>query len=293
LTGTTNRPEPLDPLPALKERKRDMTAAQRQSKPFTRFEGLESRQLMSVGVLGDRLQIIGTESADHYEVEQNASSMIVRQVRQFLPDKTFTVPLGNVKSIFANLFGGNDTIKIGTSVRFNCTVMTGNGNDRIEGGPLNDTLLGGDGADTIFGGAGNDQLKGYFGNDSLYGGTPNQGRTPAVAGGSDVIDGEGGNDFILGSFGNDTLRGGVGADHIDGAPGSDLIEGGDQNDTLTGGAGRDTLRGGFGDDRFFARDGARDIVDGGPGFDRAQFDLDVDPMSPLADLVISVEGTIP
>jgi Ca2+-binding RTX toxin-like protein len=46
----------------------------------------------------------------------------------------------------------------------------------------------------------------------------------------------------------------------------------DGNDTLTGGAGIDTLNGEQGSDTLFARDGVRDLLNGGPGTDKAQVD---------------------
>jgi Ca2+-binding RTX toxin-like protein len=45
---------------------------------------------------------------------------------------------------------------------------------------------------------------------------------------------------------------------------------------LYGRGGNDVLRGGTGNDRLYARDGVRDLVNGGPGFDEAWLDrLDV------------------
>ena len=76
--------------------------------------------------------------------------------------------------------------------------------------------------------------------------------------GRDVICGLGGNDVILGRGGNDTVYGGPG------------------NDTLDGGAGKDVLRGGAGSDTFRARDGRRDVVEGGGGTDSAVADRTID-----------------
>ena len=81
-----------------------------------------------------------------------------------------------------------------------------------------------------------------------------------------------GNDVLVGTNGDDVLMGLGGNDRIDGRGGSDLVSGGNGNDRLTGGSGRDTLNGGRGADRLYARDGRRDIVNGGPGFDEAWVD---------------------
>ena len=80
-------------------------------------------------------------------------------------------------------------------------------------------------------------------NDVLYG-------TNAA----DVLLGRGGNDAIYALRGNDVLRGGYG------------------NDGLRGGKGLDYDLAGPGNDRIWARDNARDQVDGGPGFDEAWVD---------------------
>ena len=76
--------------------------------------------------------------------------------------------------------------------------------------------------------------------------------------GRDVICGLGGNDVIVGRGGNDTIYGGPG------------------NDTLDGGAGNDVLRGGAGNDTLRARDGRRDVVEGGRGTDTATADRIID-----------------
>jgi Ca2+-binding RTX toxin-like protein len=72
--------------------------------------------------------------------------------------------------------------------------------------------------------------------------------------GADLLYGEGGNDTLLGGRGNDVLFGGRGADVLD------------------GGRGLDRLYGGPGNDLVKARDGARDVVDCGPGRDLAFVD---------------------
>jgi len=83
-------------------------------------------------------------------------------------------------------------------------------------------------------------------------------------------------DNVAGTSGNDVLHGLAGNDRLRGGPGNDVLYGGAGNDRLAGGTGRDDLYGQRGNDRFTARDGARDVVSGGPGFDQAWVDqLDV------------------
>ncbi|MDA0163285.1 hypothetical protein OM076_23625 [Solirubrobacter ginsenosidimutans] len=55
-----------------------------------------------------------------------------------------------------------------------------------------------------------------------------------------------------------------------------VLIGGDGNDTLKGGSKQDNLDGGIGNDRFFAKDGAIDIVTGGTGTDHATMDFNLD-----------------
>lgn len=76
--------------------------------------------------------------------------------------------------------------------------------------------------------------------------------------GRNVVCGLGGNDVLVGLGGDDLLVGGPGADYL--VPGS----------------GRDRALGGPGNDLVLARDGQRDIVLGGLGFDRVRADRRLD-----------------
>ncbi|MDX6441213.1 MAG: hypothetical protein QOE43_942 [Gaiellaceae bacterium] len=92
----------------------------------------------------------------------------------------------------------------------------------------------------------------------------------------EYLAGGGHDDVIFGLGGNDTLLGGAG---------DDRIYGGSGNDVITGGAGADHLYGGRGSDTILAADGERDIIDCGPGNDRAV----VDPV----DTTINCEVVVP
>ena len=89
--------------------------------------------------------------------------------------------------------------------------------------------------------------------------------------GDDVLTGTPGDDVICGLRGNDRLRG---------LGGHDVLLGGDGDDILVGGAGDDWLFGAFGTDRIYARDGESDVVNGGPGVDRAW----VDPVDQVSEI---------
>jgi hypothetical protein len=113
---------------------------------------------------------------------------------------------------------------------------------------------------TIVGSAGADTLRGTSGRNVICG-----------RGGNDTLFGNGGNDLLRGEGGNDKLNGGTGVDRLDGGLGTD---------TLNGNGGKDQERGGGGADTFFAKDGLRDALVGGPGRDKARVDR-VDSLSTI------------
>ena len=84
--------------------------------------------------------------------------------------------------------------------------------------------------------------------------------------------GTSGPDRLVGTPGPDKICGLAGNDVIDGRGGDDVLLGGEGDDRLEGRAGHDWLFGGNGDDVIGARYGGSDVVDGGPGRDRATFD---------------------
>ena len=101
----------------------------------------------------------------------------------------------------------------------------------------------------------------------------------------DIICGKGGNDRILAGAGNDIVYGGAGDDAIFGGAGTDMLLGGLGKDMLNGGQGRDSLQGGGGADLLIARDGRKDVVNGGPGRNRARIDRKLDQVRAIAVLV--------
>ncbi len=131
------------------------------------------------------------------------------------------------------------------------TVISGLGNDIVDGESGNDTLILQQGSDIGRGGIGNDTIDGGVGDDQLFGGE-----------GNDSLIGNFGEDRIEGGDGNDSATGDVGADEIFGGLGDDTLSGGFDDDTVDGGEGNDTLEGNFGQDRLFGQAGA-DILSGG------------------------------
>ena len=133
----------------------------------------------------------------------------------------------------------------------------------------NDTLYGTSGADYICGLGGNDTIQGFDGDDSLFGDYCAGAQTSARANISVVADG---NDRIFGGNGRDKLHGGGGNDVLIGGAGNDTIFGDAGNDVLTAGPGSNLLKGGPGNDTLSSRNGKIDILDCGPGRDRATAD---------------------
>jgi len=81
---------------------------------------------------------------------------------------------------------------------------------------------------------------------------------------------------VRGRRGDDKINGGDGFDVLHGGLGADTINGGTGNDRLTArvrDAKSDTVNGEAGDDRIWVRDGTRDVVTCGPGFDRVRADF--------------------
>ncbi len=143
-------------------------------------------------------------------------------------------------------------------------IVTGSGADKISGGDGCDKIVAGDGDDLIDGGFCNDTILAGSGHDTVVGGE-----------GDDLIFGGGGNDFVLagpgddrvfGGRGHDTIEGGEGNDSLWGGHGYDIIKGGDGNDFIDGGEGNDRLYGDAGHDRIYGGSG-NDVMFGGDGND--------------------------
>jgi Tol biopolymer transport system component len=91
-------------------------------------------------------------------------------------------------------------------------------------------------------------------------------------------------DHLIGTRGADVICGLGGDDTIQGLGGNDVLLGGAGDDWIDGGSGMDRLAGGSGDDVLQAHDGARDIVDGGPGRDAATVDKKLDKVTRVEEL---------
>lgn len=248
-------------------------------------ESLENRDLLAANIVGNVLQVVGTNGPDTIRIAQQASNVAVT-----INNMTQTFALNGIGSMEVYAFDGNDTIMNDTSI--NMTAAAGAGNDYVRGGPAqleviygeagDDTIEGRDGVDVVYAGSGNDfvdggnavdYIYGEAGTDYLYGGVGND----YIAGGEgndwlygytgiDSIYGEGGDDLIFGEGDKDYLWGGNGNDAIYGNSGDDILDGGAGNDALFGGDGYDLIYGSTGDDYLDA--GANGgYLHGGAGYD--------------------------
>jgi Ca2+-binding RTX toxin-like protein len=109
-----------------------------------------------------------------------------------------------------------------------------------------------------------------------------------------LISGGEGDDELTGGPDTDELTGGDGADQLRGGAGGDGLYGGSGHDRLVGGPGLDLLDGDSenfpahtGDDLIDARDGERDVVRCGPGFDVVYADLGVDTVDGSCEQVLA------
>ncbi len=126
-------------------------------------------------------------------------------------------------------------------------------------------ILGTSGADTLYGTSGDDYIDGFEGDDALFGG--------------------GGNDFLVGGAGDDFLEGGGGNDNIDYVHATGGVSVNLQTHSATGAGGNDTLwniesmAGSSYDDvlvgdaggNWILGRGGNDLIDGGDGFDTANY----------------------
>jgi Ca2+-binding RTX toxin-like protein len=235
--------------------------ATRQSRPCV--ESLESRQLMSVSLVGSTLVIVGGPGVDsaHFGPIRDAYGRNVYRVdgqvdgRQELRD--FDVSRISAVQFFG--YGGRDGFENNSFVPA-----------YINGGADGDRLIGGYAYDVIVGEGGDDLIK-----DNSLRATANWDNYLYGGPGNDQIIGSDANDVVYAGEGNDQIGGGNAIDAIYGEDGDDLIEGGNGNDYLFGGAGNDRMAGGAGNDWVYGQAGA-DVCYGNSGadlFDRDGYDV--------------------
>jgi GH35 family endo-1,4-beta-xylanase/Ca2+-binding RTX toxin-like protein len=183
-----------------------------------------------------------------------------------------------VESVVVNCLGGDDNIRMVSSVTQPTTLLGGDGNDTLSGAKGDDSIDGGLGADSLIGGSGNDQLVGGAGDDTLRGGdgddtiiamqgdnqvNADKGDDTVTTGdGDDFIRGQGGDDVINAGEGTNDVRSAGGNDTVTTGAGNDFISSGSQNDVVDSGDGNDEVRGGNNGDLITTGNGDDTIVAG-------------------------------
>lgn len=239
------------------------------------FEQLESRQMLSVCVVGSKLIVCGSDDSEVICV--SSESPFCWKVAT-CGDCTEIKTSCPIKIVEINGKCGDDLIILCDNV---CAKGYLNGDEGC------DTLVGGSGPDVFCGGCGEDwvdyscrecplvlTLNGVADDGKACERDNIKGDVENIFGGQscDLIVGNECDNFLVGNCGNDRIFGLCGDDTLEGCDGCDSLDGGDGCDYLIGGYGQDTLLGGCGDDTFLANDGCYDIIIGGQGCDTAFMD---------------------
>ncbi len=222
------------------------------------LEGGEGPDTLTGGVGDDRL--LGGNGADYLDGSAGADDLSGGTEKSAFADvDVVSYPRTSAVRVTIDDVADDGEPGEGDSVHTDVeAVLGGRGNDVIVGnGERLNALFGGGGADRLYGRGGMvDLLLGEAGPDRLYG--------------------ERGTDLIAGGNGDDRLSGGRGDDLLEGEAGDDVLLGASGDDELAGGPGGDTHAAGPGDDALATRDGRRDAVLGGPGYDRGLVDRRLD-----------------
>lgn len=185
----------------------------------------------------------------------------------------------------ATAYGGNgsDTFYFGSAIAAQAHGEAGNDVFYAADGGTRALVKGGTGVDTLDYSAASQQLLIQNGLSGRYQSQPNfwtaypqvmSGYHDQVAEFENFTGGKG-NDIIHGNDANNVLKGGAGNDYIRGHGGRDIVY---------GGTGSNVLAGDSGDDFLYGRQGAKDEINGGQGFDKAYSDA--------IDVLMSVEGQL-
>lgn len=145
----------------------------------------------SVVDTGDTFHFKGTNNNDVLIVDKSGSNV---RFRNSTGTTYGTFPESAASQIRIDLYKGNDSASVYTTVNLPAIIYGGGGNDTLNGSKKDDIL---------YGGNGNDNLNGNSGNDRLYGGD-----------GEDTLKGGNGHDSLFGGFMVDTLTGNSGDDRF-------------------------------------------------------------------------------
>ena len=214
------------------------------SHPAVCIEPLEARELLAVVVTvtqRGRLNIFAPPGDTAGDVVEVVPANGFRDLQVYVngvlaplrpnADQPDIVNRIKIHRIVADMGAGDDEVYIGVrkgtprpfrNRLFNkATLIGGDGNDILQGGPQVDLIIGGAGDDIIYGDRGNDVIFAGSGNDQVFG-----------ENGRDIILGQDGNDFLHGGGNQDAVYGMAGADAVFGDEDRDFVNaGGDPGDT--------------------------------------------------------------
>jgi len=189
-----------------------------------------------------------------------ATQMIEQRNVASAADLNFTDGDGNFVWVLSNSANGN-TILSGSG---NDVIEGSGGIDTIQGNAGDDQIRGNDGADVIDGGDGLDVIVAGLGNDTVSGGTnvdliDYSERTEGITVDMTTTDADGFSNVTIGFTGEvDRIRQ---IENITGSEGDDTITGNDDDNEILGGLGNDIIDGALGND----------TIDGGDGSDTLSF----------------------
>ncbi len=205
-----------------------------------RFQPLDSRHMLSSVALTDDgiVEVHGTENADTIAAFVEGDRFVVA-----VNGATTSFNNDEVGGLYVEAQGGDDSIRIDSTVLQPTLIFGGTGNDRIQGGSGSDIILGGSDNDTIYGRTSGDTLLGDGPNSLAEVPTPQPGEPDLAVGvTTDTIVDFAPTDptdpdtdpLALHKYLSRISGINTGSDTIVGGSGADMIFAGQLNDTVAG-----------------------------------------------------------
>lgn len=205
-------------------------------------EQTQAGSLFSSYVSSDQVVFTtSTEGDAHVQISQRDDGTLDIDVN----GEVYEVRLTERQELTIRTGAGNDIIEAAPNVTVNMVVDAGAGDDRIVTGMGDDRIQGGDG---------NDVIQTIGGRNDIDGGA-----------GDDVIHGGDGANVIFGGRGNDEIHAGSGFNHIDGGRGDDVIHGAGGQNIISAGGGTDQVNLAGGTNTVYAGEGESSINGAGEG----------------------------
>jgi Ca2+-binding RTX toxin-like protein len=179
-----------------------------------------------------------------------------------------------LKKIGSGVLVGLVSLALSATVAGAITLVYCTGTNPCEGTEGVDRIQGTDSVDEIYAYGSEDDITAGDEDDKVYGGS---GGDFILADWSASGSEDAGNDEIYGEGRVDYMYGGGGTDLIDGGPGNDYLDAIEFPEDVPG---EDTVLGGSGNDKVYADDGLRDVINcGGGKKDRVTYDKGLDTVT--------------